>query len=173
MSSAVSVASRGEWISLNFWPFGQQENAVSQEAASVKQQSYEVARRLQESQVLFGDRAQAIARLEEVAQACSVPDWDGEGALAVDLAAVQNAAAFIMALPDYLPSPECAADPDGSISLDWVPSRRMAFSISVSRGDRVAYAWLDGADKGHAVARFDGTAIPPRILSHLRQMIHR
>jgi len=34
--------------------------------------------------------------------------------------------------------------------------------------DRLAYAWLDGTDKGHAVARFDGERVPDRILEGIK-----
>ena len=61
--------------------------------------------------------------------------------------------------------PEIAVDPDGAVSLDWVPSRNRMLSISISgEHDRLAYAWIDGADRGSAVSRFDGGTIPQRLL---------
>ena len=71
---------------------------------------------------------------------------------------------FVRALPRDVALPEFAPEPDGSISLDWESSRSRRFSISIGVNNRLAYAWLDGTDRGHAVAYFDGRAIPLRIL---------
>ena len=73
-------------------------------------------------------------------------------------------------LPDDVPMPELAPEPDGAISLDWVHSRARVFSISAGRSDRLAYAWLDGTDSGHGVARFDGERIPPLVLDAIREI---
>lgn len=78
-----------------------------------------------------------------------------------------KAEAFLRALPDGLPMPEFASEPDGSISLDWIQSRTRVLSLSVGRGDRLAYAWIDGADRGHGAARFDGSSVPARILEEI------
>jgi hypothetical protein len=61
--------------------------------------------------------------------------------------------------------PENAVDPDGAIALDWIVSRHRMLSLSVAGdSDRIAYAWVDGTNKGHAVDRFDGAAVPLRLL---------
>ena len=62
--------------------------------------------------------------------------------------------------------PEFAPEPDGAISLDWIQSRHRLFTLSISASNRLAYAWLDGTDKGHGVARFDGRTIPRRVLTN-------
>jgi hypothetical protein len=90
--------------------------------------------------------------------------WDGNEAAPIDSVAVRTAAEFIRAMPNDLPLPEFAPEPDGSISLDWIQSRNRLFSLSVGSTNRLAYAWLDGSDKGHGVARFDGERIPSRII---------
>ena len=66
---------------------------------------------------------------------------------------------------------EFAPEPDGSISLDWIRSRSNFFSVSVGASDRLAYAWLDGTDRGHAVARFDGDSVPSRILEGIKALV--
>lgn len=83
------------------------------------------------------------------------------------LAAV-TAEDFIRALPDNIPLPDFAPDPDGSISLDWIQSPTRLFSLSISPAQRLAYAWLDGADKGHEVAGFDGQKVLSRILDRIK-----
>ncbi len=103
----------------------------------------------------------------ELARECAQPDWDGYGAIAVDPIALQNAEAFVRMLPESIPMPEFAAEPDGAISLDWIQSRHRLFSLSIGSNKRLAYTWLDGTDKGHGVARFDGTSIPERVLAEI------
>ncbi len=41
-------------------------------------------------------------------------------------------------------------------------------SLSTGHGHRLAYAWLDGFGKGHAVAHFDGQNVPPRVLETMK-----
>ena len=100
----------------------------------------------------------------------SDPDW--ELAEPVSRRAAELAADFIRALPEDVPLPEYASEPDGSISLDWIQSRHRLFSLSIGEGSRLPYAWLDGADVGHAVAFFDGETVPPRILEGIRRIIN-
>jgi hypothetical protein len=116
------------------------------------------------SQVLFGEKNVAISQIAALANECAEAGWDGNEAAPIDSVAVRTAAEFIRAMPNDLPLPEFAPEPDGSISLDWIQSRTRLFSLSVGSTSRLAYAWLDGSDKGHGVARFDGERIPPRII---------
>ena len=61
--------------------------------------------------------------------------------------------------------PEVGVDPDGAVALDWMVSRHRMLSISVAgNSDRLAYAWLDGTDRGNAVAKFDRDAVPIRLM---------
>ncbi|MBI3372582.1 MAG: hypothetical protein HY017_12630 [Betaproteobacteria bacterium] len=123
---------------------------------------------VERSRALFGDKANAISQLCSLANECGAPDWDRNGALPLEHLAVFKAVAFVRVLPKEVPLPEFAPDPDGSISLDWIASRNRHFSLSVGTSDRLPYAWLDGTDKGHAVARFDGEIIPSRILEGIK-----
>jgi hypothetical protein len=85
--------------------------------------------------------------------------------------ALENAERFLRGLPNDLPLPECSPEPDGSISLDWMVSRYRRFTLSVGSSNRLAYAWLDGTDSGHAVDRFDGASVPRRILSAIESIV--
>ena len=67
--------------------------------------------------------------------------------------------------------PEFAPEPDGSISLDWIQSRARLYSLSIGHSNRLAYAWLDGADKGHGVVHFDGQNVPPRVLDGIKHIV--
>lgn len=108
-----------------------------------------------------------------LANECAEAGWDGDEAAPINWAAAYTTVEFIRAMPDDLPLPEFAREPDGSISLDWIQSRNRLFSLSVGATNRLAYAWLDGSDKGHGVARFDGKRIPSRIIEGIIKIRNR
>ena len=151
---------------LNEW--AQPGSAVSSEASAIRHLAVGLMKFGERSQSLFGAKAIALSSLNTLANECSAPGWDGHDASAIESIALHQAEALVRALPDGVPMPEFAPEPDGSISLDWIESRNRVFSISIGRSHRLAYAWLDGTDKGHAVARFDGSKIPPRLLEAIR-----
>jgi hypothetical protein len=97
----------------------------------------------------------------------------GEDAEPIAPRAATLAVEFIRALPNDVALPEPAWEPDGALSLDWIPSRHRQFSLSVGKSPRLAYAWIDGSDRGHAVAFFDGGSIPPGILEGVRRIMRR
>ncbi len=146
-------------------------SAISTEAQTVQQAASTVMHSVERSRALFGNKADAISQICTLANECADPDWDGDGALPMNRYAVFKAVDFIRALPDGLPMPECAPEPDGSISLDWILSRHRMFSVSVGTGNRLAYAWLDGSDKGHGVAYFDGISLPIPIVSGIHMIL--
>ena len=145
--------------------------AVSPEAQAVRDAVRVPARQMERSQSLFGKKAFLISELWKLADECAVENWDGNDAAAVDELAVDRAIEFIRALPHAVPMPELAAEPDGSISLDWIQSRHRLFSLSIGASERIAYAWLDGADNGHGVAHFDGHNIPPRVFDLIGSIV--
>lgn len=145
-------------------------SAISSEARDLQRKAAAMMQSASWSQALLGDKNFAISQLWELVEGCARPDWDGAGALPVSERAAAQAEEFIALLPSSLPVPEVAADPDGSISLDWMPSRARLFSLSIGEGDRLPYAWIDGSDKGHGVARFDGERIPPRIIAGIESI---
>lgn len=146
-------------------------SAISPEAHAVRRAATEVVRSAEQSQALFGEKAAALSQLTAMARECAEQAWDGEDAAGIDPAALLSAERFVRALPDGIPLPEFAPEPDGSISLDWIQSRNRLLSLTVGHTDRLAYAWLDGTDKGHAVARFDGQNVPPRVLESIKSIV--
>jgi hypothetical protein len=94
-----------------------------------------------------------------------------EDAAAIDPIAVVWAKRLVHALPDGMSTPEFAPEPDGSISLDWITSRNRLFSVTVSRSNRLAFSWLDGADS-YGIARFDGANVPQRILEGIKGIMN-
>jgi hypothetical protein len=168
MFESVSVVSLGIGAIYSLSGAG---SAISPEAQTVQSAAVQIARAVESSQALFGSKATAISQLWQLANEFAEADWDGDGALPLDHAAIHNAVAFIRALPDRVPMPEFAPEPDGSISLDWIRSRTSVFSLSIGASHRLAYAWLDGTDQGHAVARFEGGNIPLRILEGIEGIV--
>ena len=148
-------------------------SAISSEAQTVRRAAGTVVNSMERSQALFGEKASAISQIWALANECTEPGWDGVGALPLNRLAAFKAIAFIRVLPEGVPLPEFAPEPDGSISLDWIQSRNRLFSLSVGTSNRLAYAWLDGTDKGHAVARFDEEeGVPPRILAGIKAVMN-
>ena len=129
-------------------------NAVSPEAQAVRAQAAYVIKVFEQSQALFGAKKAAISQLMALAAEEQT----------VDPIALLIAEQFLRALQNSIPLPEFSIDHDGSISLDWIHARNQIFSLSVGANNRLAFAWLDGTDKGHAVARFDGQQIPERVI---------
>jgi len=144
---------------------------VSSEAGTLEKVATKQVEFSEESQALFGDKVAALSQLWTLARECGQPDWDGAGASPIDINAVMNSHIVICALPANIPMPELAPDPDGEVSFDWMPSRHRIFSVSIGAGPLLAYAWLDGNDKGHGVAQFDGTTIPERIIEGIRRIL--
>jgi hypothetical protein len=145
--------------------------AVSEEAEVSRQKIAALVRSTESSQALFGEKAAAITNLREMASECAQEDWDGQGSLGMSPAAVAQAIDFVRAFPDGLPLPEFAPEPDGSVSLEWLVSRHRRFMVSAGERERLAFAWVDGTDRGHGVARFDGCSIPERILKGLESIL--
>lgn len=152
--------------------YGRSNTAISSEAESATKAVARLLESKERSQSLFGKKALALSSLMELANECADDDWDGYGSAAIDPLSVWNAEDFIRALPDNLPMPEVSAEPDGSVSFDWTRSRNQIFSVSVGTSNRLAYAWLDGTERGHSVVNFDGTNTPPRMLTDLNSSLN-
>jgi len=146
------------------------DSAVSPEAAAIRNAAFDEIDSAERSIALFGAKSVALSRLYELAEECAKAGWDFEGAAAVPADVISRTAEFIRALPSCVPLPEIAGEPDGALSLDWIRSRTQVFSVSIGNTSRLPYAWIDGTDRGHGVARFDGSTIPARILSGVREI---
>jgi hypothetical protein len=172
MPEPISIAVASVWLgTAAFHACARQRSAFSSEARDLADRVAIVMQTTETSHVLFGRKATAISKLNGIADACAESNWDGNEANAINETAVQTAEAFIRAMPDEMPMPELAPDPDGSIELDWIASRQRMFTVSVGQSNRLAYAWLDGAAQGHAVDSFDGDAIPTRIRDCIETII--
>jgi hypothetical protein len=145
--------------------------AVSPEADSVRESARTIVESSERSFSLFGVKSAAISDLLAFAAEHAQNGWDGENGRGISLLAVRTAEAIIRCLPEDMPMPELAPEPDGSISLDWIYSRMRFVSVSAGNSDRLPYAWIDGTDRGRAVARFDRQRIPIRLPDTIRETI--
>lgn len=152
-------------------PLARFGSAVSREATVSKQAVAELVRSTESSHALFGKKAAALASLHEMAMECAADGWDGEGSAGVSAVALAHAKSVIRAMPEGLPLPEFAPEPDGSVSLEWAVSRHRRLMVSVGEADRLAYAWVNGINRGHAVAWFDGFTVPSHILKTLESIV--
>lgn len=113
-------------------------------------------------------KASVLSQIQALVTERARSGWDANEAEPVSECAAIRAADFICALPEGFPLPELAPEPDGSISLDWIRSRNWILSLSIGTSDRLPYAWVEGADRGHAVGIFDGKNISPGILARIK-----
>lgn len=140
-------------------------SALSDEAGQVRECAEYMIGRVESSAALFGGRMATIAALHDLTKSHAETGWDGGSASPVSLAAISLAVDFVRSMPDDYEMPQVGVEPDGAVSLDWLPSRHRMLSISFTgNSDRLAYAWLDGTDRGSAVARFDRQSVPLRLL---------
>ncbi len=146
-------------------------NAVSEEANSVREAAKELVVSIERSQALFGEKSAAISRLRALENESFLQSSE-DGSISLNPVAVRTAENFVRALPEGVPMPEFAAEPDGSVTLDWIESKNRLFSASIGAGNRVAFAWLDGSDKGHGVSDFDGNSVPSRIIEGICSIIN-
>jgi hypothetical protein len=149
-------------------PSDRRSSAVSSESQVVAVGAANLWRFLERSYALSGKKASTISSLRTIAAECAEPDWDGDGAKPISLETIRNAEAFLRALPDWVPFPELSPEPDGAFSLDWIRSRNRMLSVSLGARARLAIAWLDGSNRGHAMETFDGSTIPDLILLKVR-----
>lgn len=140
-------------------------SAVSAEAGQVRACAESLVDRVESSDALFGGKTAVISALWGLARSHAEAGWDGAEALPADRHAIALACAFVRALPAECDMPEVGVDPDGAVTLDWMASRQRMLSISFAGdSDRLAYAWIDGTDRGNAVAKFDRNIVPRLLL---------
>lgn len=146
-------------------------SAVSEDAQAVKNIAARLGGDAESSEALFGARRRALDQLALIADESTRPNWDGYGAKPIDPWAVQIGERIIRSLPEDFPVPELGAEPDGSLALEWIESRYRRLILSVDSSTRLAYAWIDGSDRGHTVSGFDGVRLPDRLLADIRLMM--
>lgn len=145
----------------------QPTSAVSREAAEVSKAARIVLRTRAGSHALYSARTAALSDLAETVESLVIDVEQSP----VSQAVFENTEQFLLALPEALSTPGIGVDPDGAISLTWVASRTRMFSVDIDESDRIAFAWLDGTDKGHGVERFRPPVMPRRLDMMLRSIV--
>ena len=136
----------------------------------IKENALDLFKHVESSRALLGSKEDALNRLYELAARCTEAGWDSYDAEAVSQSAVKRSANFIRRLPEDLPLPEISVEPDGEIALDWSPTPTQTFSVSIGTADRMACAWVNGAEHGHAVTYSNNGEIPLRILQEIQRI---
>lgn len=158
------------WLPL-LMAYSEAGSAVSPESDATRQRAEGIMQRGERSQALFGEKTRAISKISDLRAECAADDWDGSGGSALSPAAAASAIAFVRAMPESLPIPEFAPEPDGSISLDWIHSKHRVFSLTLSERPRIAFAWIDGSGSGHGVAGFQSNNIPLVIVEGIERIL--
>lgn len=165
MRKTIPTVAWGSWLgaaALYGLPTG--TSGVSKEAQSIDARVQEVRSSGERSVALFGPKTQALSELDSLSKSSELEDAPND-------ASVLEAKSLIRALPDDAPMPEFSVDSDGAVLLDWIRSKRRMLSVSAAGRGRLAYAWLDGTDKGHGVAKFDGSRVPAAIVSLIKEIM--
>lgn len=88
------------------------------------------------------------AALQDIAQNCSVSNWDGQGAREVSMQTrsitLKLASTLSRLLTPGIPAPDLIPEPDGEISLSWDLAPGMVFSVSIGEARRLNYAGIIG-----------------------------
>lgn len=83
--------------------------------------------------------------------------------------AFAKAKEIIASLAEDQPMPVCCVEPDGCISLDWMPAPYRTLSVSAGESNLMPYAWVDGVDRGHAVGRLQDGMLSGRLLEEIQR----
>ena len=113
----------------------------------------------------------AISELRRLQQEASKPNWDGYGALPLDLRSAEQALKFIQALPTTVPVPDVSADPDGEVDLLWQLDPTRTISVSVGPNGKLTYAALIGTAQSYGT-EWLSNEIPQPILDGLTRVLN-
>ena len=150
--------------------YGAATTRATSDAAQYVDKQIEIGRRhLRDSFSLAFPRKAILNDLYTLTGECNVPNWDGQGAVAVSAETYRNAYRFLEALPLGAPTPTLGAEPDGHITLEWHQSRRRTLSVSISPGGDLHYAALRGPSRTYGTEPFLGE-VPRVILDLIAQM---
>lgn len=143
------------------WP----DTAVSDDAARVRHALRDPDPA--DSSLAFGSRKRD---LENACAEAAFPNWDGNGARAVDLDTYSLAEKFIAAVPRHFPSPDIAVDADGEVAFRWARAPKEVLSLTVRGDGRLSFAARFGDRESHGTERFSGEQIPEDIAAYMARL---
>ena len=88
------------------------------------------------------DRESLKQEIYGLIEEAGTENWDGEGALALDLETVAVAQKLIDHFPSHVIRPDVAATPHGEVDFDWIVSQDVMLTISVCPSGKIAFAGL-------------------------------
>jgi hypothetical protein len=142
---------------------------VSKDADLIREKKREIRDRTDKA--VSGEGLENARRaIDDVFLEALHPNWDGYGAAPVTRETAELAHDFLDLLPNSLPAPEIAADPDGDISFEWRAGSRRVFSVSISESGKLTYAGLRGASSVHGTEFFSG-GFPGTVMFHLAGLV--
>lgn len=109
------------------------------------------------------------ADLEIVYREASKEDWDGHGAVAADTKSYLLAKTFLSQLPNNMPTPEIAIDPDGEISFEWYISDRKLVVLSIGGNGEINYVGVIGKNRQKGKEHYN-QQIPKTILELFKRI---
>jgi hypothetical protein len=87
-------------------------------------------------------RWMGLQELADLVDEAAEAGWDGPGASPVSPSAVAEAQLFLSRLPSSIPSPAAAAEPDGSVGMEWRVPRRGRVAVSLDGRMRLSHVSL-------------------------------
>jgi hypothetical protein len=124
---------------------------------------------LKKSHTVGGAFSRFEAEFVSVVRECLVEDWDGYGAISLDLATIDAAWRFANVIPLGIQQPSVGAEPDGHITFEWHAGPEKTLSVSIDKWANVHYSALLGADRVFGTESFVRN-IPARLLDLIYQV---
>ena len=90
----------------------------------------------------YADRESIKQEIRDLMEEAGTENWDGEGALALDVKTVEIAQKLVDGLPGHVIRPDIAATPHGEVDFDWTISREVMLTVSVCPSGEIAFAGL-------------------------------
>jgi len=113
---------------------------------------------------------QAFESVYEILKEHQEPNWDGDNATPVSQEACSAALRFLAMLPLTMPFPDLAAEPDGSIAMEWHISSSRTFLVSLSGRKVISYAGVFDKDaETYGKEPFEDS-IPSIIISNIQRL---
>ena len=147
------------------------DSALTYETSSAKELIYDLASALETPRSLFEPKEQALDELYALLEERASELETDNAYTMTSPATLDNAELLIRMMPDSIPMPEIAIEDDGDITFDWMKSRYCMLSASVGESARIAYAWLDGTDRGHSVTSMDTDTFPSRLYQDISRIM--
>lgn len=139
------------------------------EAKAIQNGFREIQDHMQESCAIGLAGKGILDQLTHVYNECSVPNWDGDNALAIKYTSYLYAWNFLKSFPLDIAPLEIDAEPDGHINLEWYRSPRCILSISVDPDGYLHYAALVGNRKIYGSEKISST-VPKLILDLISEI---